>query len=197
MGSVTLAIAAIALFASVPAHGDPLSRWQPYIDEASVRSGVPAVWIKRVMRAESAGQTWFHGKPITSSAGAMGLMQLMPVTWAAMRAELDLGADPYEPRDNILAGAFYLRQMYGRFGYPGLFAAYNAGPGRYADHLATGRPLPGETRGYLAAVVGTGPPVIAAPMRAPPSLFYGLSPEVQTTGASSLFVTLSGPANRR
>jgi hypothetical protein len=39
--------------------------------------------------------------------------------------------------------------MYERFGYPGMFAAYNAGPGRYSDHLATGRPLPRETVEYL------------------------------------------------
>ena len=69
-----------------------------------------------------------------------------------MRARLGLGHDPDEPRDNILAGTFYLRLMHDRFGYPGLFAAYNAGPGRYAEHLAGRRPLPGETIGYLATV---------------------------------------------
>ncbi|WEK02152.1 MAG: lytic transglycosylase domain-containing protein [Candidatus Sphingomonas phytovorans] len=152
MAPLTRAIAAVALIASGPAHADPLARWRSYVAEASVRFGVPAVWIERVMSAESAGQTMFHGRPITSRAGAMGLMQLMPATWTAMRAQLGLGADPYNPRDNILAGAFYLRLMYDRFGYPGLFAAYNAGPGRYGDYLATGRPLPGETRAYLATV---------------------------------------------
>jgi hypothetical protein len=45
-------------------------------------------------------------------------------------------ADPHAPRDNILAGTLYLRLMYDRFGYPGLFGAYNAGPGRYASYLA-------------------------------------------------------------
>src|SRR3546814_4666575 len=83
------------------------------------------------MQAESAGLTHLHGRPITSRAGAMGLMQLMPGTWAAMRQQHGLGGDPYDPRDNILAGAAYLRAMYDRFGYPGLFAAYNAGPARY------------------------------------------------------------------
>src|SRR3546814_16843640 len=47
---------------------------------------------------------------------------------------------------------FYLRLMYERFGYPGLFAAYNAGPARYAAHLRPGRTLPGETRSYLATL---------------------------------------------
>jgi len=191
MAPLKLAVVAIALVAGTPAHADPLARWQSYIAEASARFGVPVAWIKRVMRAESAGQTQFQGRPITSRAGAMGLMQLMPATWAAMRAQLGLGADPYDPHDNILAGTFYLRLLYDRFGYPGLFAAYNAGPGRYVDHLATGRPLPGETRAYLATVAGNGPQVIATSVSASPPLFYTLSSKVQTPGASTLFVTLS------
>jgi len=47
-----------------------------------------------------------------SPQGAMGLMQIMPNTWAGLRARHGLGADPYEPRDNILAGAAYLREMH-------------------------------------------------------------------------------------
>ena len=123
-----------------------------------MRFGVPAAWIERVMRAESGGQTMLAGRPITSRAGAMGLMQLMPGTWAEMRAAHALGADPHDPRDNILAGAAYLRAMYDRFGYPGLFAAYNAGPARYAEHLAGGRPLPAETVAFVAATASTPPP---------------------------------------
>src|SRR3546814_15201519 len=87
------------------------------------------------MRAESGGHTMLDGRPITSRAGAMGLMQLMPASYADMRRRLDLGPNPHDPRDNIRAGTFYLRLMYERFGYPGLFAAYNAGPARYAAHL--------------------------------------------------------------
>ncbi len=68
-----------------------------------------------------------------------------------------LGDDSDDPRDNIFAGTAYLRAMYDRFGYPGLFAAYNAGPARYARHLATGRALPGETIGYLSTVAGVAP----------------------------------------
>jgi hypothetical protein len=81
-------------------------------------------------------------------------MQLMPATWAEMRRIHGLGADPDNPRDNVLAGTAYLRAMYDQFGYPGLFAAYNTGPDRYARHLETGAPLPRETIAYLAQLTG-------------------------------------------
>ena len=129
-----------------------IERWSAHIREASVRFGIPEEWIRRVMRAESGGRTMLDGRPIASRAGAMGLMQLMPGTWAEMRTKHGLGGDPHDPRDNILAGTAYLRAMYDRFGYPGLFAAYNAGPQRYAEHLMTRRPLPAETVQYVAAV---------------------------------------------
>ena len=51
----------------------------------------------------------------------------MPKTYADVQRQYGLGADAYAPRDNILAGTSYLRQMYIRYGYPGMFAAYNAG----------------------------------------------------------------------
>ena len=73
----------------------------------------------------------------------MGLMQIMPDTWTELRTRHRLGRDPYDPRDNILAGAAYLREMHDRYGSPGFLAAYNAGPGRYEDYLA-GRPLAGR-----------------------------------------------------
>ncbi|TPG20985.1 lytic transglycosylase domain-containing protein [Sphingomonas koreensis] len=180
MGAIRTAFAALALLAATPAHADSVTRWRPYIAEASGRFGVPVEWIERVIRAESAGLLTFDGRPITSHAGAMGLMQLMPGTWAQMRVVLRLGGDPYDPRDNILAGTAYLRLMYDRFGYPGLFAAYNAGPARYAAYLVSGRALPGETRAYLASVSGApavrAGAVITAPVntifftpRSPPS----------------------------
>lgn len=142
---------ALALAVSAPAHAESVERWRPHIDEASARFDLPAEWIERVMQAESGGRTTLGGRPIVSRAGAMGLMQLMPGTWSEMRVRLGLGADPHAPRDNILAGTFYLRLMYDRFGYPGLFGAYNAGPARYASYLAGRSALPRETRSYLAA----------------------------------------------
>lgn len=129
---------------------DRQSRADPYaafIAEAARRFDMPERWLRAVMRAESAGNV-----RAISSAGAMGLMQLMPATWTELRVRHRLGTDPYDPRDNILAGASYLRQMYDRYGSPGFLAAYNAGPGRYEEYLA-GRPLPAETRTYVAALV--------------------------------------------
>lgn len=195
-----LVAAAAALAMPMPAP-DSVTRWRSYTAAAAVRCGVPIAWIERVMRAESAGQTMLGGRPITSPAGAMGLMQLMPATWREMRAALDLGRDPHGPRDNIVAGACYLRQMYDRFGYPGLFAAYNAGPERYAEHLATRRPLPPETRTYLATLVGgtSGPASVSGPSRE--TIFFALGAR-STTAASSassraLFVTLGQDMARR
>ncbi|RHW16856.1 lytic transglycosylase domain-containing protein [Sphingomonas gilva] len=195
MGTLRSLAVALALLAATPAHADQVGRWRTYIEEASARFGVPAAWIERVMRAESGGQTRLNGRPITSHAGAMGLMQLMPGTWAEMRAVLRLGADPHDPRDNILAGTYYLRLMYERFGYSGMFAAYNAGPARYANHLATGRRLPGETRSYLVTVggglAGSRAVAIAPPYNA---LFFALrtTPTAPAAGpkAPDVFVTL-------
>lgn len=118
-----------------------------HIEEAAQCFRIPAAWIRAVMRAESAGDV-----RAISSAGAMGLMQIMPETWAELRVRYRLGRDPYDPRDNILAGAAYLREMYDRYGSPEFLAAYNAGPGRYEEYLA-GRPLPAETRAYVAALI--------------------------------------------
>jgi len=163
MAALKVLIAAGALLWAVPGAADPLDYWSSYIEEASVRFGVPAEWIRRVMRAESGGRTSVAGNPIVSPAGAMGLMQLMPGTWREMRALHGLGRDPHDPRDNILAGTAYLRAMHDRFGYPGLFAAYNAGPARHAQHLANRRALPAETVAYIAKVTGTGAPHGAGP----------------------------------
>ena len=88
----------------------------------------------------------------------MGLMQIMPGTWVELSVRYGLGLDPYDPHDNILAGAAYLKQMHDRFGSAGFLAAYHAGPLRYKQHLATGRPLPLETVAYVAVLT----PLIAS-----------------------------------
>lgn len=121
--------------------------WRPYIAEASGRFGVPERWIRRVMRQESGGQ-----QDVTSWAGAMGLMQVMPDTYDDLRDRHRLGADPFDPHNNILAGTAYLREMYDRFGAPGFLAAYNAGPNRLDRYLTGGEPLPDETVNYVASI---------------------------------------------
>ena len=133
-------------------HTAHVLRWRPEITLASKRFGVPVEWIEAVIAVESAGITEVKGRPITSPKGAMGLMQVMPATYSEMRSQYGLGDDPYLPLDNILAGTAYLRLNYDRFGYPGLFAAYNAGPDRYLRSLAGVR-LPGETRDYLSRIM--------------------------------------------
>lgn len=136
-----------------PLASPTVERWSALIDEAAQRFGIPADWVRGVMRQESGGRTHLSGYPITSSAGAMGLMQVMPATFAELRARYGLGPDPHDPRTNIMAGAAYLREMYDRYGPRYFLAAYNAGPGRVDDHLRTGRPLPYETRAYAAALM--------------------------------------------
>lgn len=119
-----------------------------HIAEASRRFGIPPAWIVAVMRTESAGDV-----RAVSSAGAMGLMQVMPDTWAELRVRYSLGRNPYDPRDNILAGTAYLREMWDRYGdIAAMLAAYNAGPARYDEHRSKGRPLPAETRAYVASL---------------------------------------------
>jgi membrane-bound lytic murein transglycosylase B len=132
-----------------------LGRWDGIITEASQRFHVPKTWIVAVMRQESGGRTMLgEGVPIVSRAGAIGLMQVLPGTYVEMAAQYRLGDNPYEPRDNILAGAAYLRWLHHKYGYPAMFAAYNAGPGRLEDHLK-GASLPAETRAYIGGIAKT------------------------------------------
>lgn len=124
----------------------PSDRYADFIAEAAERFDIPAAWIRAVMRVESDGDA-----RSTSPKGAMGLMQIMPQTWAELRVHYGLGDDPYDPHDNIMAGAAYLRELFDRYGNPGFLAAYNAGPGRY-ETSRKGRPLPQETRAYVDKV---------------------------------------------
>lgn len=118
------------------------------VAEAAQRFGIPELWIWRVMHAESRGRVG-----AVSHAGAMGLMQIMPATWASLTARHRLGSDPFDPRANILAGAAYLRAMWDRYGDVRLMvAAYNAGPGRADAYVAGRRGLPAETRAYVARI---------------------------------------------
>lgn len=167
------------------------------VAEAARRFSIPESWIYAVMRVESAGDP--HA---VSPKGAAGLMQIMPDTWADLRARYGLGGDIYDPRDNIMAGAAFLREMYDRYGTPGFLAAYNAGPGRYENHLATGRPLPAETIAYvnrLAPIIG-GPSADRVALAAPDphawtraALFAGRSDTPADNDAAAVEATSEPP----
>ncbi len=132
--------------------GPPSDPWGPYIREASQKYDVPERWIREVIRVESGGRMTMNGTPITSGAGAMGLMQVMPGTYAELRDRYDLGPDAYNPHDNIMAGTAYIRELYNQYGSPGFLAAYNGGPRRLENYLYGNRGLPTETRNYVAKI---------------------------------------------
>lgn len=122
--------------------------YAPHVAEASQRFGIPELWIWAVMRAESRGNS-----RAVSPAGAMGLMQIMPGTWAMLTERHRLGSDPFDVRANILGGTAYLRAMWDRYGDVRLMlAAYNAGPGRADDYANGRRRLPAETVSYVAQI---------------------------------------------
>jgi soluble lytic murein transglycosylase-like protein len=114
-------------------------RYRPAFETAARDTHLPLALLVAVARVES---NLDHRA--LSSAGARGLLQVMPPT----AAELQL--DPNHPDSNVLAGARYLKQMLARFDSPDLaLAAYNAGPGAVEE--AGGAPGP-ETIAYVANV---------------------------------------------
>ena len=132
--------------------GPPTDPWGPYLKEAAERFSMPEAMVRSVMMQESGGRQEMNGKPITSRAGAMGLMQLMPGTWREVSRTLGLGSSPWNPRENILAGTWYLRGMTRAYGVRGGFAAYNWGPGAYQLWLDNGGEMPEETEKYMDTV---------------------------------------------
>jgi len=194
MDKISLLIAGVlAVMPMATAHADA-DRWQSTIAEAAQRYDIPESWIRAVVLAESGGNP--HA---VSPKGAMGLMQIMPGTWGELHGRLGLGTDPFDPHDNIFAGTVFLRAMRDRYGYPGLFAAYNAGPARYDRYLKTGAQLPAETQRYIAALARTPadaamPPAVLSGTR----LFFRLrtaentsSDDRQMAGPGDLFVPLT------
>jgi hypothetical protein len=163
-----------------PPPGPPNDPWGPYIHEASGRFGVPETWIRRVMHQESGGQ-----EDVISWAGAVGLMQVMPDTYEVLRERYNLGDDPFDPHNNILAGTAYLREMYDRFGSPGFLAAYNAGPNRVDRYLNNGTPLPSETVNYVASIAPLLGP--GTPMSGPLAVYGG-------AGQGTRFASRATPA---
>lgn len=142
-----LAASAVVMTVATPLQAAPMQDFDRSIVEASIRFQIPQLWIRAVIAVESAGNP-----RAISPSGAIGLMQIMPATWAVLRQRLHLGSDPYDPHDNVLAGTALLRELYDQFGASGFLAAYNAGPDRYRAYLTRGTPLAQETQTYLARI---------------------------------------------
>lgn len=141
LGHASMAFAA-------PTAGARVHPYAASVAAAAQRFGIPETWIWHVMQAESDGNA-----RAVSRAGAMGLMQIMPATWAMLSARHDLGDDPFDTRSNIFAGAAYLRTMWDRYRDVSLMlAAYNAGPGRVDAYLSGRGGLPRETIAYVARI---------------------------------------------
>lgn len=167
-----------------PAASLPVDPVSAAVAEASRRFGVPESWIRSVMRVESAGN-----RVAVSHAGAMGLMQVMPATYAGLRLRYGLGADPFDVRDNVLAGTAYLREMFDLYGAPGFLAAYNAGPGRWEAYATGRRALPGETAAYLAKLA----PMIG--VEAPAAITDVAGRSIKPPVPASVFVTVESASN--
>jgi hypothetical protein len=139
--------ARVARLAAGPG-GEALAQWLPLINRAAAENNLPPDLVASMLRQESNGQP-----DAVSSAGARGLMQLMPGT------ARDLGVDPDDPAQNVSGGARYFRQMLDRYGGDETvaLAAYNWGLGnvdRWQREGADPARLPAETRDYIARVQG-------------------------------------------
>ncbi len=113
--SLVVLIPSTARCETAPAAiADTVAPWSPFVSEAAERFAIPTTWIRAVIRIESHGDV-----KAVSPKGAVGLMQIMPATYAELRERYALGGDPYDPHDNIVAGAGYFREMHDRFGAAG------------------------------------------------------------------------------
>jgi cell wall-associated NlpC family hydrolase len=123
--------------------GEP-SPYDAEIIEAATANNVPPALLKALARAESG-----FNPTAVSPAGAQGLVQLMPGTAAGLGV-----TDPFDPRQNLMGGAKYLRQMLDRFGgdVEKALAGYNAGPGAVEKY--GGIPPYAETQAYVPKVLG-------------------------------------------
>jgi soluble lytic murein transglycosylase-like protein len=119
--------------------------FESIIQQASKKYGVDADLVKAVIQNESA-----YDPTAISSAGAMGLMQLMPATAANLGVE-----DPMNPSDNIDGGVKLLRELLNQFGgnLTNTVAAYNAGAGAVQQY--GGVPPYQETQTYVNRVLST------------------------------------------
>jgi hypothetical protein len=115
------------------------------IERDAAENELPVEFFARVIWQESR----FNARAV-SPKGALGIAQFMPQT-----ADLRGIADPFDPIEALKNSASYLRDLRAQFGNLGLAAAaYNAGPGRVSAWLTSKRPLPAETRNYVAIITG-------------------------------------------
>jgi soluble lytic murein transglycosylase-like protein len=130
--------------ASAPGAGSPGSAYAPLIDSAAARNGIDPAVLYGLIQQESG-----FDPSARSSAGALGLTQLMPSTAASLGV-----SEPLDPAQSIEGGARYLAQMLHRFAgnTADALAAYNAGPGAVQQY--GGVPPYPETQQYVAKVLG-------------------------------------------
>jgi soluble lytic murein transglycosylase len=140
--------------------------WRDIFEAQSLRAGITTAWAYGVARSES-----LFMPDVSSGAGAVGLMQLMPGTGrqTAPRAGVTYRGQQtlLDPAANVALGTTYLAEMLARFGNHRILAtaAYNAGPGRVARWLPEYEDLPAdawvdsvpfnETRGYVQRVLAS------------------------------------------
>ncbi len=124
-------------------NADVTRRYDQIITEAAERHGVSFSLLKAMIKIESD----FNPRAI-STAGAMGLMQIMPENIKRLKIK-----DPFDPRENIMGGTRYLKQMIDRFKgkLPLALAAYNAGPNTVERYQRI--PPFTETENYVEAVM--------------------------------------------
>ena len=120
------------------------------ITQEANRQGVDPSMALSVAQTESGICQWApNGSVITSSAGALGVFQLMPATAAA------LGVDPTDVNQNIQGGITYLKQLFAKYGsWDQALAAYNWGPGNVDKAAAAGTSWPTEVYNYAAGIIG-------------------------------------------
>jgi hypothetical protein len=115
------------------------------VEQDAAENELPVEFFARVIWQESR----FNALAV-SRKGAQGIAQFMPAT-----ADYRGLVDPFDPIESLQNSARYLRDLKQQFGNLGLAAAaYNAGPGRVSAWLASHRPLPEETRNYVAIITG-------------------------------------------
>jgi soluble lytic murein transglycosylase-like protein len=137
---------------AIPPSGQPVVSHPPTADDIcraverdAAENEIPVEFFARVIWQESR----FNALAV-SRKGAQGIAQFMPAT-----ADYRGLVDPFDPIESLENSARYLRDLKQQFGNLGLAAAaYNAGPGRVSAWLASRRPLPEETRNYVAIITG-------------------------------------------